>query len=176
MINIGKEINSILRNKYVKISFILSLLIILVSFNSKFSKYFSIKLENIVYRLLLILCIILLFVNKHYELSIMVLLIFIVSLYNSKLRSLLKLKIDNAVNKLDEKIEKFVIKDSILNPKVKKSKVSEEDDELKKNKILTHEDIIHSGKPIGQIINEDELGFDLYYQLNNETPKELSEI
>lgn len=176
MINIGKEINSILRNKYVKISFIVCLLIILVSFNSKFSKYFSIKLENIIYRLLLILCIILLFVNKHYELSIMLVLIFIVSLYNSKLRSLLKLKIENAVNKLDEKIEKFVIKDNLLNQGVKQNKVSDEKQELKKNKILTHEDIIYSGKPLGQIVNEDEPGFDSYCQLNNETPKDLSEI
>lgn len=174
MINIGKEINTILSNKYIKIGSILLLLIFVVSFDSKFNKYFSIRLEeNIVYRLLLILIIILLFVNKHYELSIMLILIFIISLYNSRLRSLLKIKINNAVNKLDEKIENFIIKDNIFNINLKKRnnklKDLENKDELNN---LSHNDIIYSEKPFGQI--SEDIGLDSYSPLNNETQKDLS--
>ena len=179
MLHIVNEINSILRNNYIKTGFILLFLIFVVSFDSSFNKYFAKKLGNdIVFRLIFILITILLLANKHYEISIMLILIFIVSLYNSRIANLLKLKIDTAVNELDEKLELFVSKKQYTNNIENKEQSQEQpeindDEENIDKKCLSQNEIIYSEIPYGQLINSNDMGLDSYELDNTQEHREF---
>ena len=196
MIQIGTEINSILRNKYIKNGIIILLLLFVISFDSSFNKYVSNRLnDNIAIRLIVVLMILLLIGSAHYEIGVMVILGFILSMYNSNLRSILKTKINSNVEKLDKQIDNFLNKENNEENDENNNENNENNENINNSynenneninnsynenisnnpPCLSQDEIIHSNNPVGKLTNETDFGnissSNGYFELNTETQK-----
>ena len=185
MIQIGTEINSILRNKYIKNGIIILLLLFVISFDSSFNKYVSNRLnDNIAIRLIVVLMILLLIGSAHYEIGVMVILGFILSMYNSNLRSILKTKINSNVEKLDKQIDNFLNKENNEENDENNNENNENNENINNSynenisnnpPCLSQDEIIHKNIPVGKLTNESDFGnissSNGYFELNTETPK-----